>query len=102
MQIYDCQVRHAGNMLHTIPKYNVTAPEVLILRNIHGEDAVVDIKPRKNDRRPHLAEIERLKAEYGIKAFSEVFGTGYIEKLPQKLAGVEEEAEVDEEEAAEA
>lgn len=99
MMIYDCRVRHAGNMLHEIPKNGVTAPEVMILRHIHGPDAVVSLQPRRNDRRPHLEEIDRLRREYGAKAFSSVFGDGYIEKLPQKLAGVEVTEE--QEEAAE-
>lgn len=97
MQIYDCQVRHAGNMLHTIPKKDVTDPEIMILKHLHGGDAVVDIKPRKNDRRAHREEIDRLKRIYGLKAFHAVFGEGYIEKLPQKLFIKESDTEEPEE-----
>lgn len=97
MQLYDCTVRHAGNLLHEIPRYGVTAPEIMILRTIHGGDAVVKIQPRKNDRRAHSVEIARLKAEYG-KHYSTTFGDGYIEKLPQKLDSIDVSEEETEEE----
>lgn len=95
MQLYDCEVRLGGSLMHTVTKNEVTAPEIMCLRAIHGGDAVVNIRPRRNDRRSHRAEVDRLRAKYP-KAFAEVFGTTHIERLPQKLDGVGVTEEVEE------
>lgn len=41
---FNCEVRHGGDLMHSTPKYGVTQREMRILRAIHGEDAVVNIK----------------------------------------------------------
>ncbi len=50
MQLCNLTVRHGGDMLNTIPLKDVTPGEILVLRRIHGEDAVVDIRPTKIDK----------------------------------------------------
>lgn len=44
MQICDCLVLIGGDIRNSVIKKNVTAAEVAVLRQIHGTDAVRDIK----------------------------------------------------------
>lgn len=40
-----CTVRIAGSPLHTITKKLVSVPEIRVLKQIHGPDSVLDIRP---------------------------------------------------------
>jgi len=42
-KLYDCKVRLQGSVLNEVPKSGVTAPEIELLRALHGADAVVSI-----------------------------------------------------------
>lgn len=44
MRVYNCTVRLASKLENEVFKPNVTAPEILILRKIHDNDAVVRIE----------------------------------------------------------
>lgn len=44
MQYYDCRLRLAGSTQNEIHKKAITAPELLILRKLHGDESVLDIK----------------------------------------------------------
>ena len=67
MRFYNAKVRLAGSLLHEVYKERLTAPEVMLLRTIHGQDAVVDLKfvdeqnygPTENE-----AERDRLRLIY--------------------------------------
>ena len=50
MQFYDCKVRLGGNVMHEVRKENITAPEIMVLRALHGDDAVVEIVVKKFDK----------------------------------------------------
>lgn len=65
MQTYDCKLRLGGNVANEVRKADVTAPEIFVLRALHGEDAVSEIVPKAMDRRSHEEERQRL---YGIYA----------------------------------
>jgi hypothetical protein len=65
MQLYDAKVRLNGSVANEVNKHSITAAEVMILRALHGEDAVVNIAPVGEEQRPHLQERQRL---YGIYA----------------------------------
>jgi len=65
MQICECEVRLGASVQHTVLKSEVTPAEILILQAIHGQDAVVGIKPKKMDKRPNADELERLHNLYG-------------------------------------
>jgi len=54
-----------GDMSNTVPKYDVTAAEIAVLRAIHGEGAVFDVTPTGTVARSHREEKERLRANYG-------------------------------------
>lgn len=64
MQECDIMLRLAGSVLHVVPKQKVTPAEILVLRAIHGPDAVQDVTPTKLNRRDRRAEYDRLVAEY--------------------------------------
>lgn len=65
MQLCECEVRLNDSAGHTSMKSNVTPAEILILRAIHGDSAVVNIRPTKMDRRPWAQEWDRLQMLYG-------------------------------------
>lgn len=73
MQVANCHVRLSGDINNEIFKAGVTPAEVLVLRRIHGADAVVKFEPVKQDKRPHASEFDRLKMVYGDKAVIEAF-----------------------------
>jgi hypothetical protein len=81
MQVANCHVRLAGDITNEVFKACVTPAEVLVLRKIHGPDAVVKFEPVKQDKRPHAGEFERLKLTYSEKVVVEVF-PGSMPNLP--------------------
>lgn len=98
MELCDIELRLAGNLQHVVPKQDVTPAEILILREIHGPDAVVNIRPKKMDKRSHGAEWERLVARYGKNGQSAGPGgssvlldnlfPGAVKRLPVSLAEI--------------
>ena len=70
MQLYSCIVRNSGSMLNEVPKYNVTAAEIAVLRAIHqgpeaGVEAIREIKATGQDKRTDREERARLEDIYG-------------------------------------
>jgi hypothetical protein len=102
MKLYNAFVHLVGTGInHEIVKKGITASEIKILKTIHGEDAVTDITPAKNEFTDHVnidefalpeqkgkpfqlaaAEVERSEDEererlsniYGSKIITAVFG----------------------------
>ena len=63
-KLYKCKLRLQGSVLNEVPK-EVTAPEIFILREIHGADAVLDVvEIGVGESRSHRAERERLARVY--------------------------------------
>lgn len=87
MQIVDAEIQLSGSIKNTVMRTGVTPAEIVLLRHIHGHESVVNVRPRKNDKRPHEGEVDRLKARYGSAKFSEVF-TGFVPKLPVYLKDI--------------
>lgn len=71
MQTADILVSLGGDTRNTVPKYEVTAAEIVVLLTIHGDDAVHDIKPRGFVDRSTRDEMDRLHAAYGAAKDSE-------------------------------
>lgn len=70
MQIVSCYVNLAGDLRHVVYKDRVTVAEVLVLRGLHGADAVNKIRPVGGARRHmigNVAEKDRLIEIYGQK-----------------------------------
>jgi hypothetical protein len=64
-EIADVLVALGGDILNSVPRYDVTAAEIAVLQVIHGNDAVKDIRPKGTIERPQRVERERLKNIYG-------------------------------------
>ena len=66
IQHCSCVVHLNGDRNFAIPKEDVTIAEIVLLRMIHGDDAVVDIDPTFMDKAGTLrAERDRLASAYG-------------------------------------
>lgn len=96
MQICQCEVRLGGDMRRTVVKENVTVAEIRVLQNIHGADAVVNIRPVKVDRNfnhdEHRAELKRVYERGGITSSNPDATAGLVArlfgaygKLPERL-----------------
>lgn len=81
MQFVNCAVRLGGNLNNVVPRQNVSVPEVVILRAIHGEDAVVNFTFAKEENTSPRAEIDRLEALYKPATVRGVF-PGANPRLP--------------------
>lgn len=89
MKVYDCKVRNKGDVRDEVVRKAITAAEIKVLRHIHGDDAVVGIKPLTAEaERTEEVERERLEMRYGAKAIAEVFGVKIAkiaEEFPEEL-----------------
>ncbi len=55
----------AGDPGNTVPKRDITAAEIAVLRVIHGAEAVQDIEPADDVDRSNRDELVRLREIYG-------------------------------------
>lgn len=65
MHIYSAKIRLGGKLGNEIRKENITASEILILRSIHGDDAVTEIKHTGTAKRTDATERARLFGSVG-------------------------------------
>lgn len=101
MRVYNCQVNVGKEHLTTVQKNGVTAAEIIVLRAIHGGDAVLDIRKGRMDKRAHAEEYARLEAIYGgtkvklgdedtspsVPVLIALFGPAGGSRLPVELDG---------------
>lgn len=102
MQLYSAKVRNSGSLYNEVIKADLTVPEIVVLRHIHGQadpdtgdvgtDSVVDIKPTREVNRTDDEERQRLKAIYTPalkkkgKSIDTLLGIGV--PLPHTTAGM--------------
>jgi hypothetical protein len=86
MQIALAEILLNGNLQHSTVRV-VSAPEILILRDLHGNDAVINVTEPATLERTNAEEIERLKVFFGSEVFTKVF-PGSMPKLPSTFAEV--------------
>lgn len=102
MKFYKCKVRLGGNLHNEVDKIGVSAPEVIVLRVIHGADSVVNIKEIAEKQVKHPEERARLAGLYnnppGLVA--SLFGPPH-QPLPLEAPDILAEAPVDESEPVE-
>jgi hypothetical protein len=65
MDYYNFKLRLHGNVNHEVLKQNMSAPEVIVLRAIHGDEGVIDVKYSKSEEVDPASERERLHLRYG-------------------------------------
>lgn len=70
MNLYDVVVRVGGSLYNEVERFAITAPEVAMLRALHGEDSVRQIKHVGVSDEPDVTIRERM---------ADFFGTGRVE-----------------------
>lgn len=91
MQMVSGTIRLAGKVDHQVFRSEdapMSVAEVAVLRHLHGNDAVVEIRPVRNDKRSHQAERRRLEEFYGEAAVTTLF-PGLHTKLPVSMKDIE-------------
>lgn len=93
MQTVTCDVRLNGDVGSVVRKEGITVPEVLVLRAIHGNDAVVNITATEGRNVSQKAEFDRLAQKYRVrtsddKALVPSLFPGAIPQLPTRLAEI--------------
>jgi|TARA_Y100000310_G_scaffold169032_2_gene169056 hypothetical protein len=85
MELFTCEVNLGGDMKNTVVMNLVTAPELEVLRRVHGHDAVWGItRTGDADYPDNDAERETLQLKYGYEIVNGIFGP--YGKLPEKLS----------------
>lgn len=88
MKLYSCKVRIMGQVQDEVVKTGVSNAEILVLRTIHGSDAVLDIAeivapekleegetaPATDNGNDEAAERDQLEMTYGEGIISKIFG----------------------------
>ena len=88
MDLYSGNVRLKGRLDQVVHKTGLTAAEILVLRTIHGHDAVVDIKNEGSHQRTYADEYERLCINYGDAVCNDVW-PGAQKVLPAKIDDIQ-------------
>ena len=44
VKVFNCEVRHGGDVMHSLYKEGVSMREIRVLKAIHGTDSVVNVK----------------------------------------------------------
>lgn len=84
MQHAIVEVRLNGSIQHTLTK-PASVPEIMILRSIHGDDAIDFISQHDGAKISNADELARLRRVYTVPFVSKVF-PGSSPKLPSLLA----------------
>lgn len=107
--LYNAKLRLGGSVLNEVPLIEVTAPEIDILRVLHGgDDAVIEIKSAGSIERSHAEERARINQKYAgggenmenqakkkLAMIRDLFGNDRL-PLPTELDEVKaEEPEID-------
>jgi hypothetical protein len=94
MDIANCIVALGGDPGNTVPKYGVTAAEILVLMTIHGNEAIMDVEPCGSIERVNRDERQRLLDTYpardsGNRQIVATMFPGAGASVPEKLADLQ-------------
>lgn len=91
METASCMVRLNGDAMNEVPRYGVTAPEIILLRHIHrGNDAVYKVV--KDGEKPVGSVTERLRLIRVYPRYAELLDKlfpGMAPQFPRTIAEVE-------------
>lgn len=93
MKLYSVKINLAGSLLNQVRKDHVTAAEIVLLRAVHGDDAVNEITHTANVNRSDRAERARLSKMYTKTSPK---GTKRGAELVREFLGIESQALPDE------
>lgn len=65
MKLYNCVLFLGGDLGNSVPKECVTASEIILLRHFHGQDAVGEIVPAREDQASPKQIYTYLMGRYG-------------------------------------
>ncbi|MBB3980097.1 hypothetical protein GGQ64_005344 [Rhizobium azooxidifex] len=93
MHLYNCKVRLSGSLYNEVPKSQISAAEIIVLRTIHGADSVADIVPAGEAKMSSIQLRGELTLMYGkalrtideIRSINGIFGVAG--ELPEHLPG---------------
>ena len=101
MYRYTAKVRLGGSVTNEVMLKGVSAAEIMILRRLHGGDAIKDLQENKSDKSSHEDEREALKRKYCSSSvnrtklnFEQMFGPEHMD-LPNRLPELEKQAKTD-------
>jgi hypothetical protein len=86
MEYANIEIRLAGSLENTVIK-EASAPEIAVIKAIHGHDAVVNIKKSRVGQVEQAVERDRLGRFYKDEVIAKLF-PGVTSKLPTTLAEV--------------
>jgi hypothetical protein len=86
MQIALAEILLNGNLQHSVVRV-VSAPEVIVLRDIHGNDAVINVSDVSSVKRSNNEELDRLKLYYTPDVVAKAF-PGSMPKIPSTFSEV--------------
>lgn len=95
LDLFDCKVKLAGSNDNEVRREKVTAAEIIVLRDIHGEDSVVEIVGRdpvaadSPEARTESKERDKLAQMYGADRVANLFGATH-NRLPDVVPGLGE------------
>lgn len=92
MQFCDCLVLIGGDIGNSIQKERVSAPEIAVLRSIHGNDSVRNIVIKSNENVDSAQERERLAGIYKDEFIAGLFGK--FGELPETLEAARVESDL--------
>lgn len=84
----------SGVFTGEVPKSALSVPEILVLKKLHGADAVVIGEKCDQKAVKHSEERQRLASTYGPRVVNQLFGEPW-QKLPIELPRGPEEADLD-------
>lgn len=85
MELFTCEISLGGDIKNTVVRDLVTAPELEVLRRVHGHDAIWNITRTGNsENADNDAERETLQLRYGHEIVNGIFGP--YGQLPSKLS----------------
>lgn len=86
MEYANAEIRLAGSRDNTVIR-EVSASEIPLLKAIHGDDSVINIKPSRTEDINLKAERERLAYAYNKELVEKLY-PGVLGKIPATLAEV--------------
>ena len=85
MELFTCEISLGGDIKNTVIRDLVTAPELEVLRRVHGHDAVWSIiKTGDSENSDNDVERQTLQLRYGHEIVDGIFGP--YGQLPVKLS----------------
>lgn len=81
VKVYNCEVRHGGNILHSMPRERITNREIRVLRAIHGADGVVHVKEVGEVEIDQTNEAYELALKYARDSQSPELGARLVERV---------------------